>query len=429
MFETLRQLFKPNNKDIRARVRFTLVALFVFIVGTNLRVPGTDPERLLNSSGGILDLMDVMGGGALRNFSILALGVMPYITASIVVQLLQMDVVPTLTEWSKQGEVGRRKLNRLTRYVGLALAFAQGYAFALTFDRAYGIVVDGNAFTYVAIATMLTAGTAFLLWLGDQITAKGIGNGISLIIMAGIVSRLPQMFIDAFQAMFDKTSTQTMFLGSLSFVLFVLIYLFIIVGVIFVQQAVRKVPIQYANRTHSAYGNQQSFIPIKINSAGVIPVIFASSILTAPITIASFFETGEASVWINRIFSYSEPIGFFLYVSLIIAFAFMYTLMQINPDDVSENLQKSGAYIPGVRPGAETATYIRRVLIRLTFVGSLFLAFIAGLPIAFTNLSSLPASVQIGGTGLLIVIGVALESFKQLEGQLVSRTYDGYMKK
>lgn len=430
MYNVIKQLFKKDNKDIRKRVYFTLIALFIFTIGTGIGVPGTSANELMGDSGGILDLMNIMSGGGLKQFSILALGVMPYITASIIVQLLQMDVVPTLTEWSKQGEFGRRKINQLTRYLGIFLAFVQGYGYAFTFN-AQGLITvrNGGPLTYIGIAIILTAGTSFLLWLGDQITQKGIGNGISLIIMAGIVSRLPFMFGQAFDTLFDRTTTQSMFIGVVSFVLFILMYLLIIVGVIFVQEAIRKVPIQYANRTHSAYGGGQSYMPIKLNSAGVIPVIFASSILAAPVTIASFFPQNNITKWITLVFDYTNGAGLIMYIALIIAFAYFYTFMQINPQETAENLQSSGGYIPGVRPGDETQAYIKRVLTRLTFVGAIFIAVIAGTPIIFTKISTMPTSVQIGGTGLLIVVGVALETFKQLEGQLIGRNYQGYISK
>lgn len=426
MIETLKALFKKENSDVRGKIYYTLIALFIFIVGTTIQVPGTTKEAIIGE-GGFIDLLDVMGGGALKNVSILALGVMPYITASIIIQLLQMDVIPTLSDWAKQGDVGRRKLNQITRYLGLGLAFFQGYFYARMFDLRYGVIENGNPVTYITIAIFITAGTAFLLWLGDQITTKGIGNGLSLIIMAGIVSRFPNMFSDAFQTMFDTTSTQSMFVGVLSYAVFVLIYLAIIVGVIFITQAIRKIPIQYANRTHGAYGSQQSFMPIKINSAGVIPVIFASSILLAPMTIAQFIGNATWSVTLDNIFNYQKPVGFVLYLLLIIAFSYIYTFIQLKPEDLADRLQKSGGYIPGIRPGEETEKYISKVLIRLTFVGSLFLAFIAGLPIAFAGLSNLPASVQVGGTSLLIVVGVAIETIKQIEGKLVNRTYKGFI--
>ena len=269
MFKTMKELASPINKDLRKRIYFTMGALMIFILGISTRVPGT---KDLTSNLGFLELINTMGGGALKNFSIFALGVMPYITASIIMQLLQMDIIPYFSELSKQGPTGRQKINQITRYMGIAFAFIEGYAFAFAFVGKTGTPMD-----YMYISTILTAGTAFLLWLGDQITQKGIGNGISLIIMAGIIATLPQMFIDAFNGLisFDGT-TQVIAMGIIKFILFVIIYLAIVIGVIFVQESERRIPIQYSNKSTSAYGSAaQSFMPIKINSAGVIPVIFA----------------------------------------------------------------------------------------------------------------------------------------------------------
>ena len=276
---------------------------------------------------------------------------------------------------------------------------------------------------YLRVATIMTAGTAFLLWIGDQITQKGIGNGISLIIMAGILATIPTMFIDAFNELVKFTSTQAIFIGLISFIVFVLIYLLIVIGVIFVQEAERRLPIQYANKTTSSYGGQQTYMPLRINSAGVIPVIFASSVIAIPATIAQFVKNEGFTLFVNKYLNYNTVPGFTLYIVLILFFAYFYVFLQINPEQLAENLQKNGGYIPGIKPGNETCKYIKQVLSRLTIVGAIFLAVIAGLPILFTNFSKLPSSITIGGTGLLIVVGVALETYKQLESSLVSRSY------
>jgi len=298
------------------------------------------------------------------------------------------------------------------------------------FERSYNVLEATGPLAYISVALILAAGTAFLLWLGDQITQKGIGNGLSLIIMAGIVSGLPLMFKDAFNALYDTTSIQTQFIGLLGFGLFVAVYVLIIVGVIFIQEAARKIPIQHSNRTQSAYGGTgTNFIPIKVNSAGVIPVIFASAIMSAPQVITSLLNLDAASVWINNNLTYTQPLGFLLYVAMIFMFAYFYTFIQIKPEDVAENLQRQGAYIPGIKPGEDTANYVKRILMRLTFVGALFISAIAGLPILFAKFSNLPGNVQLGGTGLLIVVGVAIETIRQVEGKLVSRYYKGYISK
>lgn len=417
MFKTMKQLFTSTNKDLRHRIYFTLGALIIFILGTSIRVPGTED---ITSNLGFLELINTMGGGALRNFSIFALGVGPYITASIIMQLLQMDIIPYLSELSKQGPTGRQKINQITRYVGIAFAFIEGYLFAFAFLRKTGSPVE-----YLYIATVLTAGTAFLLWLGDQITQKGIGNGISLIIMAGIISTLPQMFIDAFNGLitFDGTA-QLIAFGIVKFLIFAIIYFAIVIGVIFIQESERRIPIQYANKSTNAFGSAaQSFMPIKINTAGVIPVIFASSLLSIPSILAQVIKNDTFTLIARKYLDYTTPVGFLLYVIFIFFFAYFYTYIQLKPEEFAKNLQENGGYIPGIRPGEETKKYISKVLSRITVFGATFLVVIAGLPIIFSKVTSLPTSVSIGGTGLLIVVGVALETYKQLEGSILSRSY------
>ena len=417
----LKQLFKPTNRDLLKRIGFTLIALAIFIIGTTIQVPGTDS---ITSNLGFLELVNTMGGGALQNFSIFALGVMPYITATIVMQLLG-ELIPYFQELNKQGHVGRQKINTYSRYMGILFALLQGYAFSFMF-----LGRTASASEYLYISVVLTAGTAFLLWLGDQITRKGIGNGLSLIIMAGIIATLPQMFIDAFQGLvvFDGTAQQIT-LGVVKFILFAIIYFAIIVGVIFVQMAERKVPIQYANKS-TAYGGNSSYVPIKVNTAGVVPVIFASSLMAIPGIITGLINNESFSLFVSNYLTYTTPVGFIIYVIFIFLFGFVYTYMIFKPEDFAKNLQESGGYIPGIRPGNETKTYLSKVLTRITCLGSVFLAIIVALPIIFSNVTSLPTSVSIGGTGLLIVVGVALETYKQIEGSLLSRNYKkGYSRR
>ena len=423
MFKTMKELFTSGNKDLRHRIYFTLACLTVFILGISIRVPGTEN---LTKNLGFLELINTIGGGALKNFSIFALGVMPYITASIITQLLQMDIFPYFTELSKQGHTGRQKINQITRYMGIAFAFIEGYAFAFAF-----LGKTGNPFQYMYIATVLTAGTSLLLWMGDQMTQKGIGNGVSLIIMAGIIATLPQMFITAFTSLVTFTgTTQVIALGIIKFILFVLVYFAIIIGMIFVQESERRIPIQYANKSTSAYGNAQSFMPIKINSAGVIPVIFASSLLSIPSIIAQVVKNDNFTLIVQKYLNYTTPVGFTLYVIFIFFFAYFYTFIQLKPEEFAKNLQDNGGYIPGIRPGEDTKKYVSKILTRLTVLGAAFLAIIAGLPIVFSKLTSLPTSVSIGGTGLLIVVGVALETYKQLEGSILTRSYKrGYSRR
>lgn len=424
MFKNMKQLFSSSNKDLRHRIYFTLGALMIFILGISIRVPGTED---VTSNLGFLELLNTMGGGALKNFSIFALGIMPYITASIIMQLLQMDIIPYFSELNKQGATGRQKINQYTRYMGIAFAFIEGYAFAFSF---LGSTFDPIKYLY--IATVLTAGTSFLLWLGDQITQKGLGNGTSLIIMAGIVATLPQMFIDAFNGLisFDG-STQVITLGIIKFILFVILYFAIVVGMIFVQESERRIPIQYANKSQRAFGNAaQSFLPIKLNTAGVVPVIFASSLISVPGIIAQFVKNETYTLIVQKYLTITTPVGFILYVFFIFVFGYFYTFIQVKPEEFSKNLQDNGGYIPGVRPGEETTKYVSRVLSRLTILGSVFLVIIAGLPIIFSEVTSLPTSVSIGGTGILIAVGVALETYKQLEGSILTRSYKrGYSRR
>ena len=423
MFKTMKELFTSGNKDLRHRIYFTLVALTIFILGTSIRVPGT---ANLTKNLGFLELINTIGGGALKNFSIFALGVMPYISASIITQLLQMDIIPYFTDLRNQGHTGRQKINQITRYLGIAFAFIEGYVFAFAF-----VGKSGNPMQYMYIATVLTAGTSLLLWMGDQITQKGIGNGLSLIIMAGIIATLPQMFIDAFNGLVVLDGTaQIITLGVIKFILFVIIYFAIVVGMIFVQESERRIPIQYANKSTSAYGASQSFMPIKLNTAGVMPVIFASSLLSIPSIIAQVIKKDAFTVIVQKYLTYTTPVGFILYVVFIFFFAYFYTFIQLKPDEFAKNLQDNGGYIPGIRPGEETTQYVSKILSRLTVLGAAFLSIIAGLPILFSRVTSLPTTVTIGGTGLLIVVGVALETYKQLEGSILTRSYKrGYSRR
>ena len=416
MFATMKQIFKSENKDLRRRIYFTLFCLFIFKLGTTIIVPGVD-AKLLGSNLGFLELINAMGGGALEKFSIFALGVMPYITASIIIQLLQMDIVPYLTELSKQGQVGRNKINQITRVTGIILAFIQGYLFSFAF------IQNGTPLQYMEFALILTAGTAFLLWIGDQITKKGVGNGTSLIIMAGIIATMPSMFVDAYNGFVTGGDLQQTLFGITKFILFVAMYLAIVIAVVFEQSAERRIPIQYANQSGAGIGGNKSYIPFKLNSASVIPVIFASAIISVPGLIAQLIKNESMTLFVQKWLSFQTGTGFVLYIVLIIAFTYFYTYLQLKPKELAENLQKNGGYIPGVHPGDDTVKYISKTLNRITLVGAICLAVIAGLPIVFGMFSILPASVSIGGTGLLIVVGVALETYRQVESKLISRNY------
>ncbi|MEC2057966.1 preprotein translocase subunit SecY [Peribacillus psychrosaccharolyticus] len=419
--------------DIRNKILFTLIMLIVYRIGTFIPVPNVNADVLAAQDQlSVYGILNTFGGGALKNFSILAMGIMPYITASIIIQLLQMDVVPKFTEWSKQGESGRRKLAQFTRYATIILGFIQALGMSYGFNSMSSgqLISNPGIGTYLLIATVLTAGTAFLLWLGELITSKGVGNGISIIIFAGIVASLPTTVNQIYAQQFEDVGDQ-LFIKIATMVLLVIAVLAVVVAVIFIQQALRKIPIQYAKRAavgRTQSGGQSTHLPLKVNAAGVIPVIFATAFIITPRTIASFFGTNSVTTWIQNTFDYTQPIGMIVYVALIIAFSYFYAFIQVNPEQMAENLKKQGGYVPGIRPGKSTQDYVTSVLYRLTFVGSIFLAAIAILPVFFINIANLPQSAQIGGTSLLIIVGVALDTMKQLESQLVKRHYKGFIK-
>ena len=416
MFSTFKQIFKKTNKDLKNRVFYTIGALFIFALGNAITVPGM---KAITKDLGFLELLNAMSGGGLKQFSIFALGVMPYITASILLQVLQMDLmgINYFKELKEMGEEGRRKINKINRYLGIGLALIEGYIYSIMFMGKTGTPLE-----YVEISLILTAGTAFLLYLGDQITNKGLGNGISLIIMAGIVNTLPRMMIEAYSSLVSGSSNT--FLGILSFIIFILLYIGIIVGVIYVQEAERKIPIQYSNRSAGAYKANSSFLPLRINSAGVMPVIFASAVLAIPTTLTYIVKNESFNLFVNKYLTTTTPIGFVVYILLIIAFTYGYTFVAaVNPEDISKNLNKQNGYIPGIRPGTETTKYISKVLSRITFMGALFIAVIAAIPIVFSWVSDMPSIVSLGGTSILIVVGVLLETYKQLESSVASRAY------
>ena len=418
MFKNIKQIFSARNKDIRKKILFTLLILFIYKLGTAVRVPGTEN---ITEDLGFLELLNVMGGGSLKNFSIFALGVTPYISASIIIQLLQMDIIPYFSNLAKEGHTGRVKLNKITRYLGIVLAFLQGLVMSFSF-----LGTSSGAIEYLRVSVILTAGTCFLLWLGDQITSKGVGNGVSMLIMAGILISTPTMMKDAFSSFVVSGTVQEVSLGVTKFILFLLAYILIIVGVVFIEKSERRIPVQYSNKTLTAYGAKQTYIPFKLNSAGVMPVIFASSLISIPSLIATFLKKDSFSLFVNKYINYNTVTGFILYILLIILFTYLYTFMAsgLRPKELAENLNKQGGYVPGVRPGNETKKYITKVLSRTTFMGAVFLLVIAGIPILVSNLSSLPTNVTVGGTGLLIVVGVALETYNQIESSLSARKYE-----
>ncbi|WP_026673516.1 preprotein translocase subunit SecY [Alkalihalobacterium bogoriense] len=431
MFRTISNIMRVS--DLRKKVIFTLLMLVVFRIGSFIPVPGSNRDVLqFQDEVSAFGLINTFGGGALENYSIFAMGIMPYITASIIVQLLQMDVVPKFAEWAKEGEAGRKKLAQFTRYGTIVLGFIQALAMSIGFNNIFpGLIPNPSVPKYLFIALVLTAGTAFLMWLGEQITAKGVGNGISIIIFAGIASAIPTAVNQLYLQQIEDAG-DALFLNIVTIVLLLLVVLAIVVGVIYVQQAIRKIPVQYAKKLvgRSPVGGQSTHLPIKVNAAGVIPVIFAMSLFIFPATIAGFFGGNAVSEWILRYVNLQDPhpIGMTIYALLIIGFTYFYTFIQVNPEQMAENLKKQGGYIPGRRPGRATQEFITTILYRLTFVGALFLTAVSIVPFFFTQFMDLPPAVQIGGTGLLIVVGVALDTMKQIESQLIKRSYRGFIK-
>ncbi|MFU7537000.1 preprotein translocase subunit SecY [Enterococcus casseliflavus] len=430
MIRLLKDAFKV--KDIRSRVLFTVLILFVFRLGTHITVPGVDASRL-NTIADLpfLNMLNLVSGGAMQQFSIFSMGVSPYITASIVIQLLQMDIVPKFVEWSKQGEVGRKKLNQATRYLTLVLGFVQSMTLTAGFNyyTQLGFVNNPNMATYIVIGLILTAGTMLVTWLGEQITERGIGNGVSMIIFAGIISRLPASIKELIEDYFINVDQSDIWLNAIFMALLVIAVLIVITLVTYVQQAERKIPIQYTKRVAGA--PTSSYLPLKVNAAGVIPVIFASSFITTPNAIIQALGSSyRGETWyevVQTIFSYNTVPGAIIYTVLIVAFTFFYAFVQVNPEKLAENLQKQGSYIPSVRPGKGTEEYVSRLLMRLSTVGSIFLGLVALLPIIAQMAWNLPQSIGLGGTSLLIIIGVALDTAKQLEGLMLKRKYTGFI--
>jgi preprotein translocase subunit SecY len=405
--------------DVRHKILFTLAMLVVFRVGVHIPVPGIDTQVIadLVAKGQLLGFFDVISGGAFKKFSVFAMSITPYINASIIMQLLTV-VIPYLERLSKEPD-GRKKMAQYVRYGTVILGFVQ--AVGISFGLRQAVVKPGVASTLI-IALSLTAGTAFLMWLGELITEKGIGNGISLIIFAGIVSRVPVGIVSIYEYL--KAGTASIFVV----LVFLIVALVVMAGIIAIQEGQRRIPVQYAKRVvgRKVYGGQSTHIPLKVNQAGVIPIIFAISILMFPGTIAAWFPANKFAIWITRIFDFNSWWYQLMYALLIMFFTYFYTAITFNPSDIADNIKKYGGFIPGLRPGRPTAEYIEKVAGRITFAGAIFLAAIAVLPALLISLTALP--VYYGGTSLLIVVGVALDTMKQLEANLLMRHYQGFLK-
>ncbi|MGZ7898877.1 preprotein translocase subunit SecY [Ligilactobacillus salivarius] len=420
-------------KEIRKKILFTLGVLIVFRLGTYITVPGINAKALQSvASSGLINMLNIFSGGGLTNFSLFAMGVSPYITAQIVVQLLQMDIVPRFVEWSKQGEVGRRKLNQVTRYLTIVLAFVQSIAITAGFNAlsSLNLVTNPSVKTFVVVGIVLTGGTMFTTWLGDMITDRGLGNGISMIIMAGILSRVPDGIVQIYKDQFSGVAGSDLWEPILYVVILLIVILIIVTFVTYVEQASYKIPIQYTRRLAGATEN--SYLPLKVNVAGVIPVIFASSFISAPQTILlAFTQNHSEDTWykiMTSIFNMQSTPGMILYTVLIVVFTFFYAFVQVNPEKLSENLQKQGSYIPSVWPGKETERYVSRLLMRLSSVGSLYLGLISLIPLVASAVWGLDESIGLGGTSLLIVVGVTIQTINQLNGMMMKQEYVGFIR-
>ncbi|QOS39584.1 preprotein translocase subunit SecY [Treponema rectale] len=433
-----------HNKDVLNRILFTLAIFLVFRIGSAITVPGvTVSQNIWDDTTSSFSLLNMMGGGALQNFSILALGVSPYITSQIIIQLLSMDVLPSLANMSKEGESGRKKLDVVTRVLSVALAAVQAYGIIVALKNSNGITLnDDSPWGYTKIIVFMVAGALILTWLGDQITDKGIGNGISVLIFEGIIASLPSQIANAFTSYLgDKIETGDASLileGAVQITVYLLAMIAIVVFVTFIERSQRRLPVSHSNTSQSneLSSQQASFLPIKVNASSVMPVIFASSIMVAPSIIISLFSNGNPAPWalkIEEVFNYqamtvmtdkvSFPWGTIIYAVLIIAFSYFYAQLEINPERIAENFQQSGTYITGIKPGVETERYISKVLNRITFIGSMALTVIALIPVILSLTGAVPSSLSLGGTGLIIVVGVALEINNQINGILAGQGF------
>ena len=416
-----------QNKEIRKRILFTLVILFIYRLGSAIPAPGINDTLITLSANSILNMMSILGGGSIEQMSIFSLGVGPYITASIIVQLLSMDIIPALSEMAKSGKKGRQQMDRITRYMGVVLALVQGYFIVQLLSSQYEMVDNPGFMSYAYIALIFTAGTMFLLWLADQITTKGVGNGVSIIIFAGIVAEMPNNFKLVYNTFIGENATSNF--GIAGFVIYCLMFIAIIVLVVLMQMAERRIPIQQSTsqRLNRSKGDL-NHLPLKINSASVIPVIFAGALIQGPQIIASWVNT-NAYNFLSNLCDFTNPWFLVFYAILIILFTFFYTNLTVDPDKMAEDLSKQGQYIPGVRPGSETKEYVSKVLNRITCLGAILLTFIALLPYVVSNLTGLSQRAALGGTGIIIVVGVAMDTIKELKGKLTTKQYKGFVGK
>ena len=421
MLEQLRSIFKIP--DLKNRLLFTMTMLVVVRLGSHIPLPGIDKQALANlfAQGGILGFFDLFAGGALSRFSLFALGIMPYINASIIMSLLQ-SVVPLFEQWSKEGEEGRNKINSLTRYGTLVLGLIQAVGISAWLESLQVLIISGSLFR-ILLTVSLTAGTCFLMWLGEQISDYGIGNGISIIIFTGIVARIPTEIIQTWSLVRIGE------VGFISIIALLAVIILVIAGVVAIQQGQRRIPVQYAKRVigRKLYGGQGTHIPLRVNQAGVIPIIFASAILIFPGTLAQFFQGSAIMQKIAQALSPGTALYLTLYAILIIVFTFFYTAITFNPQNLSDNIKKYGGFIPGRRPGKATAMYIDSIMTRITLSGAIFLAIIAILPNILIEITGI-TTIYFGGTSVIIMVGVALETVEQIESHMLMRHYEGFIK-
>ncbi len=443
IIQTFKQAWKIP--EMRKKLLFTLMILVIFRLGSNVPVPGINRAMIKAmfdaSNAGLFGLFDLFSGGAFGNFTIFALGISPYITASIILQLLTV-AFPALEELSKQGEEGRKKMERITRYITLGLAALQGFGYTFGLFKDY--LTYNDVLSKIVIVMILVAGACLTMWLGEKINDKGVGNGISMLIFAGIVSRIPTGITNTFKGLKEagwaflatktvaEDGTVTRTIGILTVLLFVLFALAVIVGIIIITEGTRKVPVQYAKRVvgRKMYGGQSTHIPLKVNQAGVIPIIFASSLLQVPATIAYMVPNSGYARFIDKYFSINGDPGFWIYfvfeIILIIAFTYFYGTISVNPPEIADNLKNNGGFIPGIRPGKETARYLTKICAKLTIVSAIFLALVAAMPTLLQHWTAL--AIGFGGTSLIIAVGCALDTERAVETQLQMRNYSGFLK-
>ncbi len=427
MFDTLRNAFRI--KDLRQKLFFTLFALLIYRLGTQVPVPGIDAiafSNLVNRFGQLGSFMDIISGGAFKQVSIFALGIQPYINSSIIIQLLTV-AIPYLKNLSEEGEEGRKKLQQITRYVTVGLALLMSF-FYWYGTRSAASTALPNWINAIMVMLSFTAGSAFVMWLGEQINDRGIGNGISILIGIGIISRLPSMIVQLYYTFLNWTASRNVVLAVLGVVFVIAVFLFIIALVVFISSSERRIPVQYAKKVvgRKVYGGQSSYLPIKVNQSGVLPVIFAVSVMVMPATIASF--TGGQGPVAQFFLNFDRnPLYYLIYAVLIFAFTFFYSSISFNPVEIANNIQKNGGFIPGIRPGKPTADFIRETANRLSWFEALFLVFIVILPSVLSFFTKTSSALWFGGTAVLIVVGVALDMINQLEAQMMMRHYKGFL--